>query len=101
MAESTESVPTHPVAPRLKNGLKTPHIGPDIDAYRAAHAVTVAGDSDEWWEKVCSTGNLSLSGTNIAVLRLREKPCTGIVLSKMSEPEDSERGTSSGSRRGG
>ncbi|KAG8216213.1 hypothetical protein J3R82DRAFT_8246 [Butyriboletus roseoflavus] len=52
MAESTESVPTHPVAPRLKNGPRTPHLGPDIDAHTAAHALTIAEDSDEWWAKV-------------------------------------------------
>ncbi|KAF8420301.1 hypothetical protein L210DRAFT_3510512, partial [Boletus edulis BED1] len=52
MTDSTESVPIHPVAPRLKNGPKTPHLGPDIDAYRAAHALTVADDSEEWWAKV-------------------------------------------------
>lgn len=65
MTESTKSVPTHPVAPRLKNGPRTPHIGPDIDAYRAAHALTTAEDSDEWWAKVRTTVHLSTSGINV------------------------------------
>lgn len=55
MSDSTEPVPIHPIAPRLKNGPKTPHIGPDIHAYKAAHALTVAKGSDEWWAKVCIT----------------------------------------------
>lgn len=61
MAESTESVPLHPVAPRLKDGPKIPHLGPDIDAYGAAHALTIAENSDEWWAKVCTTSYLSAS----------------------------------------
>lgn len=64
MTESTEPVPIHPVAPRLKNGPKTPHIAPDIDAYRAAHALTVAENSDEWWAKVCIVDHLSVSAIN-------------------------------------
>ncbi|KIJ16586.1 hypothetical protein PAXINDRAFT_11037 [Paxillus involutus ATCC 200175] len=51
MAETT-SVPIHPVAPRLLNGPKVPHIGPDIDAYRTAHTQTIGDGSDEWWAKV-------------------------------------------------
>ncbi|KIJ95754.1 hypothetical protein K443DRAFT_682777 [Laccaria amethystina LaAM-08-1] len=39
----------HPVAPRLKSGPKTPHVGPHIDAYRAAHKETVGHESDKWW----------------------------------------------------
>ncbi|KAF8066861.1 hypothetical protein FPV67DRAFT_1496744 [Lyophyllum atratum] len=46
------SVPKHPIAPRLANGLKTPHIGPHIDDYHAAHAETVGHESDAWWAKV-------------------------------------------------
>ena len=65
MTESTESVPIHPVAPRLKNGPKIPHLGPDIDAYKAAHASTIAEDSDEWWAKVRITDFLSASEINL------------------------------------
>lgn len=64
MTESTESIPIHPVAPRVKNG-PTPHLGPDIDAYRAAHALTIAEDSDEWWAQVCIIDCLSASGINL------------------------------------
>ena len=52
MSDNTEKAPIHPVAPRLKDGPKKPHVGPDIDAYRAAHKVTVGPDSDKWWAKV-------------------------------------------------
>ncbi|KAH9028585.1 acetate--CoA ligase [Lactarius pseudohatsudake] len=52
MSDSPQSVPVHPVAPRLKNGPKKPHIGPSINEYRAAHAQTIGPNSDEWWAKV-------------------------------------------------
>ena len=54
MADSTapETVPTHPIAPRVKNGPKTPHIGPHINAYRNFHSETVGHESDKWWAKV-------------------------------------------------
>ncbi|EDR02821.1 acetate--CoA ligase [Laccaria bicolor S238N-H82] len=39
----------HPVAPRLKSGPKTPHVGPHIHAYRDAHKETVGHESDKWW----------------------------------------------------
>ncbi|KAF8913539.1 acetate--CoA ligase [Mucidula mucida] len=48
MAETHE---THPVAPRLSNGPKIPHVGPDIHAYKAAHSETVGHESDRWWGK--------------------------------------------------
>ncbi|KAJ7936014.1 hypothetical protein B0H13DRAFT_2304087 [Mycena leptocephala] len=41
---------THPVTPRLaceKESEKTPYMGPDLAAYRAAHAETVGAGSDE------------------------------------------------------
>ena len=45
-------VPTHPIAPRLQNGSKIPHIGPHIHAYKAAHSETVGNESDKWWARV-------------------------------------------------
>ncbi|KAG5643417.1 acetyl-CoA synthetase [Asterophora parasitica] len=42
-------VPKHPIAPRVANGPRTPHVGPHIDAYHQAHKVTVGEGSDEWW----------------------------------------------------
>ncbi|KAK0224365.1 hypothetical protein IW262DRAFT_1268876 [Armillaria fumosa] len=48
----SESIPIHPVAPRLANGLKVPHVGPHIEAYRAAHKETVGHESDQWWAKM-------------------------------------------------
>jgi acetyl-CoA synthetase len=55
MADETpapETVAKRPIAPRLVNGHKKPHVGPDHDAYLLAHAGTVGDDSDEWWAKV-------------------------------------------------
>jgi hypothetical protein len=52
MAEQPVSVPKHPVAPRMTNGPKKPHIGPHIQAYHEAHAQTVGPQSDAWWAKV-------------------------------------------------
>ncbi|KAJ7356480.1 hypothetical protein DFH08DRAFT_849166 [Mycena albidolilacea] len=47
-----EPIITHPVAPRLvPGGTHTPHVGPDLAAYKAAHADTVGEGSDEWWAK--------------------------------------------------
>ncbi|KAJ7323813.1 hypothetical protein DFH08DRAFT_752706 [Mycena albidolilacea] len=47
-----EPIVTHPVAPRLvPGGTYTPHLGPDLAAYKAAHADTVGEGSDEWWAK--------------------------------------------------
>jgi len=51
MSES-EAVPIHPVAPRLAAGSKVPHVGPDLAAYKAAHAETLGHESDKWWRKV-------------------------------------------------
>lgn len=93
MTDSPEQVPLHPIAPRLKNGSKIPHIGPDIDAYKAAHAVTVAEDSDEWWAKVCISTYPCGSGPNLNLPRLRVRLCTGIVPSKTSELADLEQET--------
>ncbi|KAF8190292.1 acetate--CoA ligase [Mycena galopus ATCC 62051] len=46
-----EPIVTHPVAPRLASETRThtPHVGPDLAAYRTAHAQTVGEDSDKWW----------------------------------------------------
>lgn len=42
----------HPVAPRIKDGPKKPHIAPDIHAYREAHKLSLGHESDKWWAKV-------------------------------------------------
>ena len=47
-----QPVPTHPIAPRVKDHVKKPHVGPDIQAYRNHHAKTVEEGSDEWWAQV-------------------------------------------------
>lgn len=52
MADMDEA-PVHPIAPRLKEGPKKPHVGPHIDDYRRHHAVTVGEHSDAFWAKVC------------------------------------------------
>ncbi|KAF9793523.1 acetate--CoA ligase [Thelephora terrestris] len=50
MADSQhQSIPTHPIAPRVKEHQKKPHVGPDILGYRDHHGKTVGEGSDEWW----------------------------------------------------
>ncbi|KAJ2928133.1 hypothetical protein H1R20_g8947, partial [Candolleomyces eurysporus] len=51
MAEDPVKTTIHPVAHRVKNGPKTPHVGPHIDAYKLAHKETVGHESDKWWAK--------------------------------------------------
>lgn len=48
-------IPMHPVAPRMTNRGKKPHIGPHIDDYHKAHKETIGHESDAWWAKVSST----------------------------------------------
>jgi len=95
-----QPVPTHPVAPRVKDGAKTPHIGPDIAAYKAAHSETVGDESDEFWAKVRMHQRLSYRDYSIILDRSHNPLCTGIVHSALSEQVDLRRATSFGSRRG-
>jgi hypothetical protein len=46
----SEPVPIHPVAPRLKNGPKKPHVGTVAD-YKALHAPSIGPGSDAYWGK--------------------------------------------------
>lgn len=86
MADTHIGVPTHPVAPRLTQGLKIPHIGPHIEAYRAAHAQTVGHESDEWWAKVRLSFLMSLlSDWLIMIFRWRVRCSTGIGPSRLSD----------------
>ncbi|TFY53713.1 hypothetical protein EVJ58_g9297 [Rhodofomes roseus] len=43
----TNPVPLHPIRARVKDGLKTPHVGPHIHAYKPS-----AMESDKWWAKM-------------------------------------------------
>lgn len=52
MTEVSAPVPKHPIAPKVADGPKTPHVGPTFDAYAEAHAQTIGPQSDEWWGKV-------------------------------------------------
>jgi acetyl-CoA synthetase len=70
MADTHIGVATHPVAPRVALGPKTPHVGPDIHAYRAAHALTVGDASDEWWAKVSPSLSVRSHQTWIAFLKV-------------------------------
>ena len=47
-----DSIPTHPVPPRLLDGPEVSYIGPNIEAYRKAYAETVGENADKWWAKV-------------------------------------------------
>ena len=51
---SYDSIPTHPVPARLKDGPEVPYIGPNLEAYKKAHAETVGANADKWWAKVRS-----------------------------------------------
>ncbi|KAJ7849745.1 hypothetical protein B0H13DRAFT_2361127 [Mycena leptocephala] len=53
MSDLPEPVVTHPVALCLAGGKdseKTPHVGPDLAAYRATHIAWMEG-RDRWWHK--------------------------------------------------
>ena len=47
-----DAVETHPVPPRMTNGTEVPFIGPNMEAYKKAHAETVGENADKWWAKV-------------------------------------------------
>ena len=68
--DTHHNVPKHPIAPRLKNGSKVPHIN-DHDTYkyraflrsahagrhltpsrRQTHSESLGHESDKWWAKV-------------------------------------------------
>lgn len=51
--EHVVQIPKRPIAPRLVDGAKKPHVGPHYDAYKEAHAETVGHESDQWWADVC------------------------------------------------
>jgi len=75
MAEQEQTIPIHPIAPRLKSGPKTPHIGPHIDDYRRAHKETVGHESDSWWAKVRSTRRLDFEGITNDIGSCLASPC--------------------------
>ncbi|KAL5478505.1 ACS2 [Sanghuangporus weigelae] len=50
--EDHELAPIYPIASRMREGPKKPHIGPSRKEYQASHAKTVGDGSDEWWEKI-------------------------------------------------
>lgn len=102
MAEQPITVPIHPVAPRLKSGPKTPHIGPHRDDYHAEHKNTVGHESDTWWAKVRILPFLGIGADRIYFFCLfskRMQCCTGIAHSKQLERADLRPVTSSGSQR--
>lgn len=47
----SEPVPTHPIAPRLKDGPNKPHVGPTIGDYKTLHTQSIGTGSDEYWTK--------------------------------------------------
>ena len=100
MAESQhQSIPTRPIAPRVKDHHRKPHVGPDIHAYRDHHAKTVGEFSDEWWAQVrpLSICPCSLHTDDRYDRRPPGILCTGIVLSRLFVLAASKLETSSGS----
>jgi len=95
MAEQPEKALIYPVAPRLRNGPKKPHIGPDINAYREVHKESLGTESDKWWAKVCTilivVEELYLTGFSKLMIS-----STGIALSRLYELVGSARVTLSG-----
>lgn len=96
MSEQPAAIPIHPVAPRLKAGIKVPHIGPHIDNYRAAHKETVGHESDKWWSKVRTMPLLSSSEPDV-VYSKHTRYFIGIVHSRPFELEALRPETSFGS----
>jgi hypothetical protein len=94
-----EKIPVHPVAPRLKSGLRKPHIEPDIHAYRDAYKQSLGHESNKWWAKVVYASSI------VAVLYLTQPSkltiySTGTALSRPYEPVGSPQATLSGSLKG-
>src|ERR1700691_5204999 len=90
MADIPEPIPIHPVAPRLKEGHKKPHVGPHIGAYKATHAETIGHESDKWWAKVCLYW-LEYVRMNLILCRWPAICFTGIVHSRLFVPVDCKR----------
>lgn len=82
MSQDASGIPVHPIAPRLTNGPKTPHIGPNVKAYHAAHAETVGHESDHWWAKVCAFSLPSpyLIHSDLSCSPFPRRPCSLIGL---------------------
>ena len=103
MAETAnQSVPTHPIAPRVKNHNKKSHVGPDIQGYRDHHKKTIGEGSDEWWAQVrpfhiypCLS--CTSQRHDRCIHRSQKKLYTGIVHSRPSDPVALRPETSSGS----
>jgi hypothetical protein len=75
----SESVPIHPVAPRLKDGPKKPHVGPTIGDYKALHTQSIGPGSDEYWTKASrNTVNIKTDDHSpmIAFLKGRSRDAT-------------------------
>lgn len=51
-------VPTHAIAPRVISHSQKPHIGPDMQAYRIAHADSVLDNSTTFWATVSDSHGL-------------------------------------------
>ena len=95
---SYDSVPMHPVPPRMLDGPEVPYIGPNIEAYRKAHADTVGENADKWWAKV----NKILMFQHqwlIICLRWQGSCCIGTFPSRLYGQAALRTETSRGSRR--
>ena len=66
-----ESVEAHPIAPRMRNGPKKPHVGPTRDDYHQHHAMTVGHHSDKWWAKVSIATSVFFARVDRALSRSR------------------------------
>jgi len=80
MTETHIGVSLHPIASRLANQAPTPHIGPDLDAYRSVYAQSVGSASDAWWADVRSNHQKLITTLSHNLSRLPASPSTGTVL---------------------
>ncbi|THG94553.1 hypothetical protein EW145_g8117, partial [Phellinidium pouzarii] len=98
-----------PVAPRLRDSDRKPHVGPHRDDYEKHHALTVGEHSDKFWDKKHTLESISallfdftrklisFAFALLKIYRLRKTPFIGTDPSKQSVPEASSTVTSSGS----
>jgi len=99
MADTHIGVSLYPIASRLANQAPTPHIGPDIDAYRSVYAQSVGSASDAWWADVRSNHQKLVTTLSYILYRLPASPSTGTAHLLPSGLVLLLRATSSGSPR--
>lgn len=99
MSDIHIGVSLQPIAPRLANQAPTPHVGPDLDAYRSIYARSVGSASDAWWADVRSNHWKRTTALSHICHRLPASPSIGTALLSPSGLALFLRAMSSGSPR--